>query len=434
MFPNQHATNIFGFSNKNERSATFDKTASFFNPAKNERESSFSTQTTDITRGNSSQSTTHRASQKPALPLQISSPKHWVQSPYLAPLKSPSSLEQVHPERFPAVARNCISQETIRRKAEILKENCKPGTSGGSGEEGLYTTKSVAISKRIPFLHQGLQIYDPMPNQENELSPDRDQIPEAIDQRSDNVFRIRTHVQTTKGATTITKVNKIKVISTIPVAENPIPRAPLFKKNPLDIKNQKSDIKKKGALEIDIDEPKQVISVYNESRSVQAKVPSSFAFPLNTSTPKPRNFSPRAPPSIERNNRNLSQLSPVRKRVPTFLSKQDELSTLKDIQDLKTPCVEGNGLATKNFQSEKEKYMSVNRNNDSGSTPSPPVIRMTPSAHHAKRGFGTDLNIASSTECVDLKNQVRARGSLKFKNELAVLNKLFNPLGQSKKE
>lgn len=357
-----------------------------------------------------------------------------MQSPYLAPLKSPSSLEQVQPERFQATTRNCISQENVRRKVEILKENCKPGTSGGCGEDGLYTTKSIAVSKRIPFLHQTRQIHDPMPDQENQLSPDREQIPEAIDQRSDNVFRIRTHVQTTKGATTITKVNKIKVISTIPVAENPIPRAPLFKKNPLENKNQKSEIKKKSLLEIDIDEPKQVISVYSECRSAQAKVPTSFAFPINTLTPKPRNFSPRAPPGIERNIRNLNQASPIRKRVPTFLSKQDELSTLKDIQDLKTPCDEGNSLVAKTFQSEKDKYLSVSKNNDSGSTPSPPVIRMTPSAHHAKRGFGMDLNIVSSTECVDLKNQVRARGSLKFKNELAVLNKLFNPLSQSKKE
>ena len=353
----------------------------------------------------------------------------------MAPLKSPSSLEQAQQERFPPIVRNCISsQDTIRRKAEVLKENCKPGTSGGCGEEGLYTTKSIAVSKRIPFLHQGRQVHDPMPNQENEFSPEREQIPEAIDQRADNVFRIRTHVQTTKGAATITKVNKIKVISTIPVSENPIPRAPLFKKNPLDSKNQKSVIKKKNALEIEVDEPKQVINVYSECRSAQAKAPSSFAFPLTTSTPKPRNFSPRAPLSIERNNRNLNQASPIRKRVPMFLSKQDDLSTLKDIQDLKTPCAEGHSLVTKNFQSEKEKYLSINKNNDSGSTPSPPVIRMTPSAHHAKRGFGTDLNIVSSTECVDLKNQVRARGSLKFKNELAVLNKLFNPLGQSKKE
>lgn len=357
-----------------------------------------------------------------------------MQSPYLAPLKSPSSLEQAQPERFPPIARNCISQDTVRRKAEVLKENCKPGTSGGCGEEGLYTTKSIAVSRRIPFLHQSRQVHDPMPNQENEPSPEREQIPETIDQRSDNVFRIRTHLQSTKGATTITKVNKIKVISTIPVAENPIPRAPLFKKNPLENNMYKSEPKKKSALEIDVDEPRQVISVYSECKSVQAKAPNSFAFPLGTiSTPKPRNFSPRVPPSIERN-RNLTQLSPTRKRVPTFLSKQDELGTLKDIQDLKTPCYEGTSIGTRNFQSEKEKYLNVNMNNDSGSTPSPPVIRMTPSAHHAKRGFGNDLNLAFSTECADLKNQVRARGSLKFKNEQALLNKLFNPLGQSKKE
>lgn len=351
-----------------------------------------------------------------------------LQSPTLVSLKSAPPVEQVPVMSRPRpLIRNCLSQESIRRRIEEPQEGALIRDGSGTVRLG----SSQLGQKRSSFFPNNCQTPNIVYTSESELYAEKENCQEAFDFMMNKPFRIRTN--SGGGKIKLEKVKNIKVISAIP---EPDTSTNLPKQTPAFVKRGLSDKKtlridtKKVSLQLQLDEQKLILPIHPQSSHVKSS--NMFMFP-NSATTKAKGFSPLQPHNLEFVNRSNTPSSANIRRTPVFLNKCDDFEPMKGLKELRSPPGQDKeNLVMRRFPSETSNYL--NPLNDQEVVRSP-IVRVRSNMCFKRSAFAAESTsgLLSPTGQIDQGLKIQ-RVNSKFKNEQAVLNRLFSSGSLNKKE
>jgi len=342
--------------------------------------------------------------------------------PILFPQKSSPPLDKT-PEEKVLLIRNCLSQESIRQPLSAPKELVKPGTIMSSRKP--LNTKTFNFHQRTPSANSNCQSPISRPKFEIESPSEQENFTGLADLSSNNKFVIRTRA---KNKVKVTKFNKIKVISAIPGIENVVTKQvpSLTKLNP-EKKLLRLDTKKKNSLEISVEDIKGLQN--GHAYSCHSRGPNAFIFPDITPT-KVKGVSPVTHLCLDGVLPNTMSVPVTLKRIPSISQKCIDFEALKGLLEKKTYTAEPEGnLRVRNYPIEDNKFSM--RNLNLASLVSPPM-RTGSNIYTFKTQTGNELNTHTSSQGQEQKIKLHKRANPKFKNEEAVLDKLFNTLNPKK--
>ena len=357
-----------------------------------------------------------------------------LQAPSLISQKSSPPLEKAKEEKTPTLIRSCMSQQNIREHIASPQELAKPTTLNSSGKvigAKFFTshsrTPSAQLSSNLPYI----------PNIKSKLdSESSDQ--ESLAEPSNNRFMIRTN---SKTKIKVAKVNKIKVISTIPGIENIAPKVNLLpnkvEKTFSEKKGFKFDLQKTNLLDLHLDELKLISdrSSRPSHESCRNRPTTHFLFPEGVECSRPK-LSPLTPTAGALDCRFFTSNTPSKTplgKIPTLqfgCNKFEPVNRLHEGRQIATAGAEENGLRPRNYNSDTVKYQ-MDESINLASMVSP---QMRPISNiysfRASPGVASEGITPKSFQPSEMKIKIRKRANPKFKNEEAVLNKLFNSVSQ----
>jgi len=344
--------------------------------------------------------------------------------PTLFPQKSSPPLEKT-PEEKMLLIRNCLSQESIRQPLSAPKELAKPGTAMSSRKP--LNLKTFNFHQRTPSAHSNCQ--SPITKQKNEIesSSELENTTGLADPSSNNKFVIKT--RGAKNKVKVTKFNKIKVISAIPGIENSTPKAePLLSKVPTEKKLLRLDTKKKNSLEISIEEIKGLQN--SHAYSCHSRGLNAFVFPDIAPT-KVKGVSPVTHLCLDGVLPNTMSVPVTLKRIPSISQKCVDFEALKALLERKTYTAEPESNPRVKISPLEDNKFPLSGNLNLASLISPPV-RSVSNIYSFKSPTGNELNTPTSAQGHEIKIKLHKRANPKFKNEEAVLDKLFKPSNPKK--
>jgi len=312
-----------------------------------------------------------------------------------------------------------MSQQNIRERLASPKELAKP-TACNSSSKALPGTKLFNSHQRTPSAQLTRNNMPVIPNIkckiDSESSTDQESFTGQPEQ-SNNHFMIRTN---SKTRIKVAKVNKIKVISAIPGIEN---IAPKLNNNIRTLERTSSaskglhfPLKKASLLQIQVDEPRSLSnrsSQPNQAQSCQNRNSHSFLFTdSECSLPK---LSPITPCLLSTGS---NSTTPIKKIAPFQFNSVSRL-------------LEGRTMTAGAEDLRPAKY-AFEENINLTSFVSPQVRPVSNIySFKAASGLATEAMTPLSFQSSEMKIKIKKRTNPKFKNEEAVLNKLFSSINQA---
>ncbi len=344
--------------------------------------------------------------------------------PALISHKSSPPLEKAKEEKTPSLIRSCMSQQNILERIASPQEHAKPAPLNSTGKAvgpKFFTshsrTPSAQLSSNLPYI----------PNIKSKLdSESSDQ--ESLVEPSNNRFMIRTN---SKTKIKVAKVNKIKVISAIPGIENIAPKVNIIpnklEKTFSEKKGFKFDLHRTNLLDLQLDELKLISerSSRPSHESCRNRPATHFLFPEGVEGSRPK-LSPITPTAGQLDCRFFTNNTPL-KRIPTLQFGSSRFEPVNRLNEVRT--ADENGLRPRNYNSDTVKY-PMDESINLTSIVTPPTRPVT-NIYSFRGSPGMEGITPMNFQPSEMKVKIRKRANPKFKNEEAVLNKLFNSVNQA---